>query len=317
MENRSHAIAAGIFALILGSAMVMAFWWFADDREATREYVLVSRGNIGSLNVQATVRFRGMAAGKVTAINLDPDDPRNILVTISIREDLPLTMGTMAMLDSQGVTGIAFIQLDDFGEDLRPLVGEPGRPPRLLLEPSIFTRITEATLAAMQGLESMARHLGSLMTEENRERYGEMLARLESIATGIDQALAGMPATLAAVQDLASPENLAHITTLLAHFEQAGAEAVPAVQELRELLASLAVMSTRLETTVDQVGGELVRAGDQLVEGTLPHVDGLLRELAASSRRLGRLLEEIEAEPQVLLRGRAQPEPGPGEAGFQ
>ena len=55
---------------------------------------------------------------------------------------------------------------------------------------------------------------------------------------------------------------------------------------------------------------------DGLVDGSLPQLNTLLRELTSSSRRLGRLLEEIESAPQMLLLGRSEREPGPGEAGF-
>ena len=30
MESRSHAIAAGLFAIILGAGVVLALWWFSD-----------------------------------------------------------------------------------------------------------------------------------------------------------------------------------------------------------------------------------------------------------------------------------------------
>lgn len=315
MENRSHALAAGIFVLVLGTALVLAIWWFAGEREDTREYILVSKGNIGSLNVQAAVRFRGMAAGKVTRIRLDPEDPRKVLVTISIREGLPLTQGTTAMLASQGVTGIGYIQLDDFGDDPRPLTGRPGEPPRLPLEPSVIARITESALEAMQGLDTMSRYITDFLSDENRARFAEMLAQLESIAEGVDLALGELPATLAAIQELAGPENRERVAVLLESFEQAGAEAVPAARELRELLASLEAMSVRVEAVVDEVGQDLRQTGVQLQADTLPRVNRLLDDISAGSRRMDNLLEELERSPQIILRGRGEEEPGPGESG--
>ena len=69
----------------------------------------------------------------------------------------------------------------------------------------------------------------------------------------------------------------------------------------------------QLAQRVDKVAGV---AGEGLVEGTLPQVDALLRELTTTSRRLGRVLEEGETQPQVLLAGRDAGEPGPGEEGY-
>ncbi len=313
MENRSYALAAGLFALVMGSALFAVIWWFGDNREITRDYILVTQGNVGTLNVQAGVRFRGMVAGRVTAIRLDPEDPRNILVTISIRADLPITRGTSATLDSMGVTGIGFIQLDDFGDDLRPLVEVSGRPPRLPLEPSVITRIAEATFQALLGINTTTSYLNALLSEENRGRFADILVKLDAVADGVDQGLEEMSTTLSALQELVGPKNQARLTGLLTSFEQAGAEAVPAFQELRTLLATLEEMSELIATRVDEVGDGWRKTGDYLADDTLPRVDRLLEELSSGTRRLERLLEDIENDPRIILRGRAQPEPGPGE----
>ena len=122
MENRAHALAAGLFSLFLGAAVIAAIWWFSDDSAPVRRYLLVSNGNITGLNIQAQVRFRGIQAGKVESIRINADNPREILVQISLRDDLPVTRGTTASLGYQGVTGLAFVQLEDRGADPAPLV---------------------------------------------------------------------------------------------------------------------------------------------------------------------------------------------------
>ena len=65
MENRSHALVAGLFALILGLSAVSALWWFGGKREATNQYVVLTKKNITGLNLQAQVRYRGIRVGKV------------------------------------------------------------------------------------------------------------------------------------------------------------------------------------------------------------------------------------------------------------
>ena len=85
MENRAHALAAGLFALALGLGLLTALWWFSQDREQTRALVLVARDDIGGLGPQARVRFRGLAIGTVAQIRIDPTDSRNILYIISTK----------------------------------------------------------------------------------------------------------------------------------------------------------------------------------------------------------------------------------------
>lgn len=312
MENRSYALITGIFALVMGAALVMAIWWFGEEREPTREYLLVSRGSIGNLNVQAGVRYRGIAAGKVTAIELDPEDERNILVTISIREELPVTMGTRATLDSQGVTGIAFVQLTDDGSDPRPLTAGEGLP-RLRLEPSFIARITEVTLKAMQGLGAISQDLNALLSAENRERFADILVKLDSLTAGLDRAAGELPKTLADLRELVGEENQAGLRGMLRSVEQAGDKVGVAGEEFRGLITTLEKTGMEVQKVLSEAGDSLGRSGEHLAADTLPRVDSLLNDLSAGARRLDSLLEELEEDPRIILRGRVERELGPGE----
>ena len=40
MENRSHALIAGLFLLLLGVSAVAALWWFGGQRENSNSYVV-------------------------------------------------------------------------------------------------------------------------------------------------------------------------------------------------------------------------------------------------------------------------------------
>jgi phospholipid/cholesterol/gamma-HCH transport system substrate-binding protein len=298
MENRAHALTAGLFALLLGAALLAALWWFSQDRQAVKEVVLVSRGNINGLGVQSRVRFRGINAGTVSAIRIDPEDPRNML-----------TRGTTASIGTLGVTGLAYVALEDRGADPAPLAGVEGQPPRIVLEPGLMDQIADRALAAAERFGAMAERLEVMFDDEAAVRFRQTLLRLESAATGMDRTFAEAPQLLEAMRSVFNRENLARLAALLAHAERAGAEAGPAVAELRGLLLRIDGMVQRLDRTA-------VAAGDGVIEGTLPRLNDLLRELTVTSRRLGRLIEEVEASPQLLFTGRGERAPGPGEAGF-
>jgi len=310
MESRSHALAAGLFAIFLSLGIALALWWFSDGRESTREVLLVSSGSVNGLNPQATVRYRGIIAGKVASIALDPANPHDLLVTARIRTDLPITKGTRARLASQGVTGLAFIALDDSGDNPEPLSGEAGGPPRLRLAPGIVDEVTEASLQTLKRVRELAERLALLAAPDNLARVERTLAHLESSSQGLDRSLKEVPQTLAAVRQLFSKDKLAHITRSLDNIERLSADAVPLAREGRSLIVKLQTLGER----VDSLAGT---TGEGLVTNTLPRVNVLLQELTVTSRQLSDLLDEIDNSPQLLLLGRRKPPPGPGEAGFQ
>ena len=88
MENRSHALIAGVFSLLLGFSVVAALWWFGGKHEAVNEYLVIDTRNATGLNLQAQVRYRGIRVGKVESIELDPNDVSRTLIGISVTVDV-------------------------------------------------------------------------------------------------------------------------------------------------------------------------------------------------------------------------------------
>lgn len=310
MEDRAHAIAAGLFALLLGAAALFSVWWFTGDREAVNEYELVATGNITGLNPQAQVRFRGMSAGKVTSIRIDPADPRNILVRASISADIPVTRGTRAALGYQGVTGLAFVQLTDRGDDPTPLTAVGTRLPRLTLEAGVIDQITETAMQTLERFTAIGEQISAFFDDTNLARFRAALETLESAAAGVDRTFEEAPATLAAIRSAFTPENLERVSSLLASLDETGAEVAPAAAELRMLMV-------RFEKVLGTVDDMARATGDSLLDNTLPQLNRLLADLAETSVRMGRLLEEVETSPQMLITGRSERRPGPGESGFE
>jgi phospholipid/cholesterol/gamma-HCH transport system substrate-binding protein len=309
MEDRAHAFAAGLFALVLGAGIVFALWWFSQDRQPMREMVLVASGDINGLGEQSRVRYRGLSVGTVKSIRIDPEDLRNILIHVQVLADLPLTRGTTASLGTLGVTGLAYVQLDDRGVDPMPLPAEGPEPPRITLGPGLLDQITDRTLAALDRFGTAAERISELLDEDGTLRFRKLVTHLEAAAAGMDRSFADMPETLAAIRSVLSTENASRLSGLLANLERTSVEAGPAVADLRQLMQRVDQMAVRLDQAA-------MATSDSLIDGTLPQLNALLGDLAATSRRLGRLIEEIESTPQILLTGRAVREPGPGEHGF-
>lgn len=309
MENRAHAFAAGLFALLLGAGVVFTVWWFSQAREATREIVLVARGDINGLSEQSRVRFRGLAVGTVQAVRIDPTDPGNLLVHVRVSTEVPITRGTTASLGTMGVTGLAFVQLDDRGHDPAPLADDASAPPRIALQPGLIDELGQRALGALEQLRVLGERLNAVLDEDSGARLRNTLLSLESAAAGLDSGMAELPATLAALRSLLSEHNLARVSSLLTRADRAAGDVQPALADLRRLMQRLDQVAVHLDEAATATAAGL--AGD-----TLPQLDTLLRELVGTARRLGRFAEEIESTPQILLTGRAAAAPGPGEPGF-
>lgn len=298
MENRSHALIAGLFLLILGVAAIAALWWFSGRQEDVNTYVVETRRNVTGLNPQAQVRYRGIRVGKVLSIRLDPADARTTLIGISVRNDIPITHGTVARLGYQGVTGIAHILLEDEGKDTKALASTA----RIAMQDSLVQELADVGSDTLRQVRELVTGINDILRPENRLAIAKTLANLELATTHASE-------TTARLQQLLSAENVRRVNSVLGNAEQAVAQVAPFFSEARGLVARLQSASEKFEAAL----------GDPSTNGVgalAPRLNELSAELASTSHQLNRVLLMLEESPQSLIFGRQNVQPGPGEAGF-
>ena len=312
MENRAHALAAGLFTLLLGALLVAAAFWIRGEPIANDRYTLYTRGSVSGLNAQADVRYRGVEVGKVEAIRFDPADPRTILVDVSVRAGTPLTRGTYAQLAAQGITGLSYVQLEDDGSSAQ--LRAPAEGDRIELRPSFLERFSGSGEELLGRIGAVAVRLESWLAEDSRSQTLRTLAALERAAQDVSALSGSMQAGAKALPELASRAG----KTLT--------QAEALIADVRGLTATLERRSETLErvaASAERIGasvGQVARAGDALAQAvgneTLPRLNVLLDDIARSGRSLERLIAELSADPSSVVFGRTAGAPGPGEPGF-
>ncbi|MDP1525241.1 MAG: MlaD family protein [Rhodocyclaceae bacterium] len=305
MENKSHALMAGLFTLIFVLAAVSAIWWFTGSRELTHTYWLETRGNLTGLNLEAQVRYRGIRAGKVLSIQPDPVNPAVLLVEISLGRKYRLTDKTTAKLNQQGITGLAYVMLEDGEAAGKPLDPEASPPPRIAIQPGLMDNLAQQAEMIAKQVQELTTRLNRLLDERNVKNVSKAL---ENLAAASEE----MPQMMAAMRSVLSPDNLKRLNALLVHLEKTAGEAAPLTTEARVLVKSMSGLASRFEHLTDNAG----TLGERLNSETLPRAEALMADVGAATRRLDRLLDTLNATPQAILFGAPHPRPGPGEAGY-
>jgi len=138
MENRAHALAAGLFVLLLGAALIAAGAWFGHDEMKSDYYLITTKQSVAGLKVDAPVRYRGVEVGRVEEIHIEPGPAGRIRIRIGVQENTPITNGTYAQLGFQGVTGLAYMSLNDNGSSTELLKKKGGADPSIPLRASVL-----------------------------------------------------------------------------------------------------------------------------------------------------------------------------------
>jgi phospholipid/cholesterol/gamma-HCH transport system substrate-binding protein len=314
MENRSHALMTGFFTIALLIATVLAGLWFNRDRTERVPYVIATTESIPGLNPQAAVRYRGLEVGRVDDINFNPAVAGQIVIRLSVDQETPITTTTFATLGYQGVTGIAFIQLDDDKTGSPLLKSEKGHLAALPLRPGLLDMLEKRGLVILDTTNQITTKLNNLMSEDNQkimigafDKVGKTAEAYAAIPKQLEPTLKRLPELSAkAEQSLASFNELSGSATRMSNN----------IDRLATTLQAPDGPITRLTNTIDKVGGNLQDVTSDLTLETLPHVVSMTDEARISLRAVKRTANSLSDRPQGLIFGNSPATPGPGEAGF-
>ena len=103
MENKSHALAAGLFVVLLTAMVIGLSLWMGRDNTNYQRFELATKDSVSGLQLQAAVRYKGVPVGRVTSIEFDPAKDGKVLIIIAVNAEAPITATTYAMLGFQGV----------------------------------------------------------------------------------------------------------------------------------------------------------------------------------------------------------------------
>ena len=318
MENKSHAIAAGAFVLGLAAVLVALVVWLTRDDTVRNMYELSTRDPVSGLQPQAMVRYRGIAVGKVASIDFDPKVKGNVRVRITVDERVPLTTSTFATLSYQGVTGLAFIALDDRGESQVSLVPDNANPPRIPLRPSLLAQLQDRGEAIINRVEEVTQRVNTLLGDDNQKRIADALESISAAAAGANQLTKSLDNT---VKTGLNPA-LKALPPLVERTKDTMVTVKAAAADVSRVANNFNATATRLNAKdgpIDRLGDgtkALSQAVDSFNNATLPRVNRVADDTSRAVRRLGRAADGINDNPQSLLFGSGGVVAGPGEPGF-
>ncbi len=304
MENKAHAMAAGVFVLVLSALLALLAVWLMRDNIQRDLYEMSTSETLTGLQPQAVVRFRGVPVGKIESIGFDSRIKGNVLVRVSIDRGAPVTKSVFATVASQGVTGLGFIQLDDNGESTERLVPNDDNPPRIPLKPGGLAKLLKQSEVIVDQVEQATTRLNQLLSADNQQRAITALDNLGQAALGVRELSTSMHRILDAQL---SPDRV-NLPALIKNANAAVTDIGKAAQRLNEKGGPLDKLAE---------GGAALAAGvETFSAATLPKLGEVADETAHTMRQLRRTVNAVDDNPQALIFGNGPPLPGPGESGF-
>ena len=309
MDDKVNYALVGGFVLALGALLVAGVLWLASglgSRQAMDPYQAVIQESVAGLSVDAPVKYLGVDVGKVDRIAIDPNNSLQVRLHFLVARGTPIKRDSLAVLKTQGLTGIAYVEISGGSIASALLVaGEDGVAPMIPFKPSLSARLENVLTSVLANVDRVSNNLNAVFDDANRAALKSTLADIAALA----HTLARQQVALSAgIRDAARTAKLT-----------AGAG-----EKFSPTLDSIAASAQAVERMADVARSASARAGSaadaatlsvqQIGNQTLPDISRLIAELNRLAMSLRQLSEQTTGSPSSLLLGKPSPQPGPGES---
>jgi phospholipid/cholesterol/gamma-HCH transport system substrate-binding protein len=303
----------GAFVLAMTTLLIAGVLWLAAggaSRSPEDLYQAIEDESVAGLNLNAPVKYNGVDVGRVRSIALDPTNPNRVRLVLAIKRGTPIKVDTLAILKTQGLTGIAYVELTGGARDAATLLASvDGELPQIRTKPSLSAQLENVLTRVLTQLDSTSNNLNALLSDANKAAFSQTLANSAQVSQTLAELLAKNRGAL--------DRTLANSALAAERGAQASAQIGPVLDRIGRGADAVERLGSSAALASDNAGKAVVTAaGDlqRLTAEALPDLQRLTGDLVLLSGSLRRLAEQAERSPSSLLLGRSPVPAGPGES---
>ncbi|MCJ8506867.1 MlaD family protein [Rhizobium lemnae] len=295
METKANYALVGFFTLLVVAAAFGFVYWMAQYGRSGPMAELAIRipGSANGLSVGSAVRFNGIPVGSVRSLNIDPDDPRYSIAFTEVQTSAPVYPSTKAVLEVQGLTGAAYIELSGgkTGEDnLLQKAQDTGRPAVLIADQSSVTNLLATADKILQRADDAIGQIQGFVTDArgpltrtiqhaeaftgalsaNSDAIDDFLRSLSALSGTFNRVSERLDSTLAAAEGLVKAVNPDKINNILTNAETVTGNIAKSSDKIDGIMLEVRDAAAGFNKASEEAQSVLKRA-DQLLAAVDPN----------------------------------------------
>jgi len=320
MEPKVNYMLVGAFVLLLTITLLGGVLWLSqtDYRGVYDRYYTYMKESVSGLSTDTAVKYHGVEVCRVREIILDPENPEEVRLALDLVRGTPVKEDTVAVLETQGLTGLATVNLIGGSRASPALTAKTGEKfPVIKSQPSFYAQLghTFSRLTTNEQLPALLANLNDLTQDARGAIDRENRLALKQILADLAQVTKTMATHRAELGDGITKANDA-FESLTAVGRKMEERLPDILEQTRASIRTFRTMSEEIARTTASVGSTLEDNRfdvEQFTGQTLAETGLLVSELRQLTATLQRVAEDLEREPSALIFGRARPARGPGE----
>ncbi|MDX2482647.1 MAG: MlaD family protein [Pseudodonghicola sp.] len=302
METKANFVLIGTVTVLGVLGLLGLLVWFSKieiDRQYAWYEVLFE--SVSGLGMAGDVRYNGLSVGRVIALDLDGDDPSKVRVRIEVTADTPIKTDTTAQLNSQGVTGVAFVSLSGGSPDAALLrnADDATDVPLIPSERSVIQALTEDAPDMVAEAVGAIKEIRSFLGTENQDSVANILKNLESASGNLETALSDFSDISRTVSD-----GTAEISKFTGRLDEIGVTVQTSLLKINETLDVAKVAIAEIEPTMKSATEAFTTAEktiggiDSFVETRIP---ALADDLSSAIGSIETATTDLRAQLDTVL----------------
>jgi len=280
METKANYVAVGAFVLACVIGLVVTIMWLAGVQYA-QEYSYYEanfKGPVTGLGKGTVTRYNGIDVGRIADLHFDPNDPQSVIVLLQVQPGLNIREDSLASIDSQGLTGGAYVEISGGTAKSPLLTAKPGQKyPIIRTKQSGLLQLEQSAPEVVAKLNVAATRINDLLNDNNRRAIAHVLANLDETTEIIARHSADIDGIL---------------------------------KNTNEATANLNKASANLQPTLDHVDltvtkfGKVATDADAFINGDgLAQLSSLIGDLRRLVTNLNKFSDQLNRTPTSLLFG--------------
>lgn len=333
METKANYALVGFFTVLVMAAAFFFVYWMSQYGRGGEMAQLAIRipGSANGLSVGSPVRFNGIPVGSVRSLAIDANDPRFSVAMTEVSTSAPVKQSTTAVLEVQGLTGAAYIELGGGNagdpnilreafdsETAAVLQAEQSSVTNILSTADKILKRADAAITDIQGFVADAR--GPLTTTiRNAELFSGSLARngekideflqsvgglsdtFQNLSGRLDSTLATVDSLIKAVDPKKVEDFVSNVEKVSKDIADASGGAKETMESFRQTAATFNAFGKQATASLDKIDTLMAAVDTQKVGSAIDNISVATadaREAIASvtgvADRIGARKEDID-----------------------
>ena len=190
MEKRLSYTIVGAFVIGLFVCLVAFMFWLGKYGNKASEYDYYHTyftESVSGLNIASLVKLRGVEVGRVKEIKINKNNSEEVEVLLEINKGTPVKVDSYTSLDSQGITGLKYIELKGGSKGAKIVITSSEKIAIIISKKSMLTSLFESGESITTKVDTILNRIKLLLDEKNLENISNVIANLSSTTKYVDE----------------------------------------------------------------------------------------------------------------------------------